>query len=345
MPMIFMNIILCLGVLFAESAWADDLKPMMPPSSSENEASFHQRKSEFSLLREPDRPRNYWLPPLVSIVFPGFDQWYEGQYAYALMYTGGSTAASLIGMANATSGQYKSESEERYYNRATQGVKERRSQLGWQTYQAIGGLSAYHSFRTAVRSHHSTGGFSFLSEEESMTDLLSAPFRFKYLLRPSTFIPLTVGVAVNALIYQSLKTSSKDYETDALSEPDVVFASAISYNAGTHEEAVFRGWVMPMFMQWTDSPFWSNTITNAVFASLHLSAENPLPWPQFFLGWHLGYVTQKNHWTIGESIFIHTWWDVLAFITQYQLKLKEDDSGSRIKVEPALHLPPFELNF
>src|SRR5690606_36713047 len=88
---------------------------------------------------------------------------------------------------------------------------------------------------------------------------------------------------------------------------DFLTLSAISYNAGVGEEALFRGWMMPVWQETFHSKFWSNTITALIFAAGHISDELPVPWPQFAIGYYLGHLTQKNYWTLSESVFIHSW--------------------------------------
>jgi membrane protease YdiL (CAAX protease family) len=243
---------------------------------------------------------------------------------------------------NSPDGRGDDESKEAYENRNLLGVKERKYALGLQMFQSAGGLSAYHSFRTAVRTRQQIGQFGFLREEESVTDILLAPFDMRFLTRPTTLIPLAVGGALYYLIAERHSQFNKDLEGRKLEESDVFFASAFSYNAGTHEEAVFRGWVQPMFYHITGGKsVWTNVITSGIFAAAHLPS-NPLPLPQFALSLHLGWVTERNQWTLAESVFIHTWWDVIAFLAQYQVMLKE---GSGSQIEPALHLPPLEFHF
>ncbi len=47
---------------------------------------------------------------------------------------------------------------------------------------------------------------------------------------------------------------------------DAFYSGAYSYNAGVGEEAMFRGWLMPVFHQKFDSPFWANATTSVLFA-------------------------------------------------------------------------------
>src|SRR5205823_1500285 len=97
-----------------------------------------------------------------------------------------------------------------------------------------------------------------------------------------------------------------------LSASDGLFATGVSYNAGTGEEALFRGYLMMNLQQSWDSELWSNAATASVFSAAHISKDNPYPWPQLLLGFYLGWVAQHNDWTLSEGVFIHAWWDVLA---------------------------------
>ena len=93
---------------------------------------------------------------------------------------------------------------------------------------------------------------------------------------------------------------------------------------------------MPMAMEWTDSEFLSNSMTATVFAAVHYSSANKIPWPQFAMGWYLGWVAQRNDWTLSESIFIHTWWDVIIFLTEWSFTENAHKS---------MYLPIFEIPF
>ena len=96
--------------------------------------------------------------------------------------------------------------------------------------------------------------------------------------------------------------------------------------------------------EYWDSDFWSNAAQSLLFAAAHLNT-NPQPIAQLLLGYHLGYVTQKNNWTLGESIFIHTWWDVIAFSTIYHYKQAEPENEAVQRLKPVLWLPPLQFAF
>ena len=297
----------------------------------------------FRLTKEPERPRNYWFPPLVSFVLPGFDQWVEGQYAYAAAYTGAAALGITYAAMNSSqyAKQHRDDTDKQSDFLESHDNLLRKATLGSLVYQGAGGLSAYHSFRSTVPGLQAIGKFRFLKKEETPAEVLMSPFQFSYLKRPTTWVPLALIAGIGAL---SLTSDEDTIGRHRLRSDDVFFSAAYSYNAGTHEEALFRGWMMPMAMEWTGSELWSNTGTAAVFALAHLGTVD-VPVAQFLLGWYLGHLTQKNQWTLGEAIFVHTWWDVGAFLLSYHLYKKETKEGSSLAALPVLWLPRLTMAF
>lgn len=354
----------CAGALLAAAqilaplpAVAAESAPAVPPAKS----------SLFTPRRDPDRPRSDLGIPFVSFLLPGFDQWWEGQYGSAGAYTGiwlgSSIYAATVAGANGlnTRGEpvdeegNKIEKDEDGDGKPDEvqldqkDVAVRKVILGGLLAQGAGGMSAYQSFRTAARSRQSQGQYGFLTYDETPVDLLKAPFDFSYLKRSSTYVPLAIGAALAGLILSS--DPGEDMERTRFNGADAFFTSAYSYNAGTHEEAMFRGWMMPVMYEYWGSPFWSNAAQAVLFAAAHLGT-NDMPLPQLFLGYHLGDVTQDDGWRLGEAVFIHVWWDVLAFTTAYHYKRKplepEADSilGDVAKARRlTLWLPPLYVHF
>ncbi len=313
--------------------------------------------SPFRLRNDPERVRSDFWMPLTNLFLPGLDQWWEGQYRYGAIYSsvwaGGSYYSTLVSERNDLSGQIErrreavrnsdedGETEESAYAIDARDVTVRKYMLGQLLSQGAGGFSVWHSFRSAVRSRQSHGQYGFLSEEETPLDLLAAPLRFDYLTRSTTYIPLAVGAGLAALILNS--DPQDGYEKAAFRSSDAFFATAFSWNAGTHEEAFFRGYLMPVMTEYWGSPFLANLLQSSVFALAHISS-NPRPLPQFFLGLHMGSVSQRRGWTLSEAVFIHTWWDIIAFGVAYHYKRTEPE-GLASAALPVLWLPPFSIIF
>ncbi len=320
--------LLCVGLVLGPM----DVLAQAPSTSQ----GFFDRAFSLDLRKEPERPRNYILPPLISFVLPGFDQWAEGQQEAGFTYS----SLGVTGLVVGSSAWY------RFNNRGVRGATEieisdrdnevRQYLLGVQLYSAAGSLSAYHSFRSAVRTRQAQGQFAFLSQEESVDEILKSPFRFSYLRRPTTYYPLLLGTAAVGVIWAGHKSL---FTRNQFNFADAFYSGSFSYLAGTHEEALFRGWMMPVLMESWKSPLWSNTATAAVFAAAHYSQSNKVPVFQFVAGWYLGYLTQKNNWTLSEAIFVHTWWDVIIFSGLYFVE-------ARARPESAiLNLPPITFSF
>jgi membrane protease YdiL (CAAX protease family) len=220
------------------------------------------------------------------------------------------------------------------------------SQLAFQTAQSMGGFSAWHSFRSAVRSR--PDDFPFLGVENTPGDLFSAPFRFDFLSRPSTFIPLGVAAAVGIWLVSSMPKrkvvdDGRVIERKTFTAEDAFFAGAYSFNAGTHEEALFRGYVLPMAHYITGSPLAARWIDSILFALAHLN-NVPVPVAQWALGFHLGRVVQSNNYGLEEAVFIHTWWDVLIFAASFHQRMLFPDESAHLPA-PVLWLPKISLVF
>lgn len=302
-------------------------------------------ESPFSLRYRAHKPRNFWLFPALSFILPGLDQALEGQWGYAAAY-GASVATGIAIQVRNFEALEELRDSPRF--RALSGVEKanelkyndtaRRFGLGAQLMLASGSFSAYHAFRTAVRSQKPHGRFKFLRYEESPSDVLLAPFRFSYLKRPTTYVPL---ITITAIWLSRGILPEENFVPRPLTTSDGFYASAYSYLAGTHEEALFRGVLMPALRESYSNDFWSNTLTSLVFAAAHLGTV-PVPVPQFLLGWYMGQVTQNNGWRIGEAVFIHAWWDVFAFLMNYHYRYQESPGQ---KAYLPLTLPPVTLYF
>jgi membrane protease YdiL (CAAX protease family) len=315
-------------------------------------------RSPFVPVRSPERPRSDLWMPMVNLLLPGFDQWWEGQYPYAAAYTGvylgGQLYASTVAARNDLEGQMSRRREEKRARGEDESdvtidakdITVRKYLLGQLLAQGASGMSAWHAFRTAAESRRAGGQYGFLATTETPADVLLAPFAFHHLRESTTLIPLGVAAALSGLILAS--EPPEGTERAAFTGADGVFTAAYSWNAGTHEEALFRGWLMPVMYEYWDNGFVANLVQSVLFAAAHLGT-NPQPIPQLFLGYHLGYVSQKRRWTLSEAVFIHTWWDVIAFGIAYHYKQSEPEPLAHATPprlpNPVLWLPPLWINF
>ncbi len=309
-------------------AGADSRALLEPPDPS----------SAYYLRQDPERPRSRW-GPVLSFAVPGLDQWIEGQYGHAFGYS----AVGGLGLAmNYSLAETRPESEEGAIvpdKLAEPSEWARKVLWSGQLVTGARGMSAYHAFRTMARSHAREGRYRFLNFDEEPADVLLAPFKFSYLQRSTTWVPLLIGAAWHVGL-MSADFSAEGIEHDPFTGSDAFFTGALSYGAGVWEEAAFRGWIMPELMEITGSPGWSNAITSLIFALAHLNTVS-VPVVQLGLGWYFGYLTIENRWRIGESVFVHAWWDVFALMTTFRLREKAVEDV----VLPALRLPPVTWQF
>ena len=284
-------------------------------------------------------------PPIASWFLPGIDQMIEGQYSAALIYGSTVIAADHLALVHTRneieyqySYEYRRKSRAERLNHSTFGLNPRKAALYSQVSLATRSMSAYHSFQTAVTNNKKYGRYEFIKHQDSPLDISLAPFEFSFLTRANTSIPL--GMIAIYAITGNTYFPENILERRKLNSNDYLFATSASYLAGTHEEAMFRGWIMPALHQATGSAFWSNSLTSLIFARAHYP-NIELPLPQLLLGWHLGRVVNQNDYSLKEAIFIHTWWDIFAFLSAYKYREKE----SLKSLKPILRLPPLLLTF
>jgi membrane protease YdiL (CAAX protease family) len=297
-------------------------------------------------LDEPERERSDFLVPTVSLLLPGFGQWKEDQHGYASIYSGGALGGAFYSsyFAQKVDEKYLGDTEGLLPSRDDPHNKDPdilRARLGSQTYFTFGCLSAYHSFRSAVPTAKGDR-YAFLTQEESPAELALSPFNVTYLLRPTTILPLLLGTGmlVSALQAPPKELADAQLQKSAYSPRDTLFAAPLAYNAGMGEEALFRGWLMPLLRANTGGDTTANALTALIFGLGHLSANNKAPLFQTLAGYYLGYVTQRNQWRIGESIFIHAWWDLLIVSASYAFSPLDKQKAS-----PIIWLPPLQLSF
>ncbi|MBM4252485.1 MAG: CPBP family intramembrane metalloprotease [Deltaproteobacteria bacterium] len=302
---------------------------------------------------DPDYPRSDLLVPAVSFILPGFGQFINGEYLSGSVYAGLALGSVVYSNATARANDLAraklfAERRAETYGLKLEEVRDqkdvaaRKVMLAGLVYQGSGGFSAYQAFRLSATTRQATGQYQFLGRDETPMDILKSTVDFKYLKRSSTWIPLAIGGALAGLKL-SLPPGDTS-ERSPFTTADAFFTTSFSGNAGTHEEAMFRGWVMPVLREYTGSDGWSNVGQGVIFALAHLSTVS-VPLPQFLLGLHLGNVTQRNGWEMGEAVFIHTWWDIIAFWTQFQYNSKYAKSPVASAAPAVLWLPPLEWVF
>ncbi len=276
-------------------------------------------------LYEPTEPRSVIWKPLVSFVLPGFGQYLERQWVSGATYS--TVAVGGLSLAAAAAAEI-SKSDLQNKDLQEQNGLQRQYTYGMQLYMFSGEMSAYHTFRTSVLTRQPHGEYTFIKDKETALDVMLSPFQVEHLIRPTTFIPLLVLAAVGF----------SDMDKDGyLNLDDAAFTGGVSYNAGVGEEALFRGYFMPVLQQSFDNRFWSNATQATVFGAAHYSSYNKFPLAQGLMGFYLGWLTQRNGYSIRQSAFLHTWWDVLAIGFQIA-----NENGKKTIARPT---PLFTMTF
>lgn len=239
-----------------------------------------------------------FLVPFGSLFLPGLGQYTQGAGWAGLGYT-----ATMVAGAVATGAGDPS------FDAYPRDPGDQLAVEGLHVVFSAGALSAWDAFRRSLPGHQRVGRYRFLEGRDGLGDLLTAPFDFRFLGRWTTwadlaFTALVVGVA----------TASEDRDPDAEYEPfrahDAAFLTSFSYNAAVAEEALFRGWLLPMLHQKLGERFWAaNVIQAALFGAGHPQAE----WFALVIGGgavYSGWLTRRNGWSVREPIFHHFWYDV-----------------------------------
>ncbi|MEC9283379.1 MAG: CPBP family intramembrane glutamic endopeptidase [Bdellovibrionota bacterium] len=281
-----------------------------------------------------DRPCLIFLPSLGSWFLPGLGQYIQGNWQAGLTYS--LSAAAGISMYNAEEDNVDHSISDpfKYFDENMQ-----RRVIGSKTYDFVGSLSAYQSFRSRIKAYENTGEFAFIKDtgDDEVGDIMLAPFDFSHLKKKTTWIPLAVifGLGAQFLALSQDDNSELDENDRPLGDASTIFSgSLLSYQAGVGEEALFRGFLQPYFRYKMNSNVYANLSSSAIFGALHYSSDNPFPIAQAAMGYYLGWLTQRNGWSIRESAFLHTWWDVVAI----NISIRKKDSS-------AVYLPALNLMF
>ena len=274
-----------------------------------NETKLKQQTRIFYLPKNPNYVRKFLLPPLFSLLFPGSDQFWEKQWVPATTYLAGALAGTGLIVASRGTG------DNRYRN------------FGFDVYLTAGGLSAYHAFRTAVVSRKTQGEFTYVTEDEHPSTLLFAPFDYHHLQEYTTWAPLAAGLLIFSFLGEHKQGGSATLN-------DLFYSGTVSYLNAVGEEAIFRGWVLPMMKHYVGQDSWAIGIT-AGLSSIYHGARLKHWVSSLALGAYLGWLAQRNNYAIAQGIFIHTWWDLIAFFSDYAYN----------RDQAFLSLPPVVINF
>lgn len=240
--------------------------------------------------------------PFASIAVPGLGQYLQGGTMGGLGHTGTAVLAAVV----ATGG-----SPDPFPVSVSGFPRGADEQLRHQAaYVAVttGMLSAWDSFQRSVPLLQAEGKYGFLPEDRaSHLDLLAAPFDLRHLGRWTTWVHLGYTAAVAGLI---LDRRRSDIAYAPFRGHDAAFVTSLSMNAAVGEEALFRGWLLPVFTQSTGSFWGANALQAGLFGLGHVDAAEEFAAAIGAWALYEGWLTRRNDWSLGESIFHHFWYDV-----------------------------------
>lgn len=243
-----------------------------------------------------------FLVPLGSLFLPGFGQYRRGAVATGAAFTATAVAGYVLYVSNDSSAV-----DDPALPRHPAG---QRAFTGALLLTGAGMLSAYDAFRGALPALQREGRYRFVTAGAETATLLTAPFDPAFLTRWTTWLDLAYAGAVAAIIL-SEREPGRVYEP--YKGRDAAFITALSLSAGAGEEAMFRGWLMPVLYQTTGERMWlANGAQAVVFGGLHIPQAGPFALVITVWALYEGWVTRRNGWNVRESVFHHFWYDAIV---------------------------------
>ena len=253
---------------------------------------------------EPPRGGSEFWIPFGSMLVPGLGQYLHAALWPGLAYTGTSVGGFLVSTQGSATLEFPRDADDQL---AFEGLH---------LAATAGMLSAWDAFHRALPAQRLVGRYGFFTADEDLGDLLSAPFDVSFLGRWTTLADMAFTAAVTAWV---LTEGPDDRSYRPFRWHDVAFGTSLSLNAAVGEEALFRGWLLPMLTQKLGGRFWlANSIQAGLFGLGHPQAEAfalVIGAGALWSGWQ----TRRNEWSIREVIFQHFWYDV-AVVTASLLR-------------------------
>ncbi|MBI3574145.1 MAG: CPBP family intramembrane metalloprotease [Gammaproteobacteria bacterium] len=260
-------------------------------------------------------PAEPWLKGVASAVVPGAGQASNGDYGEAVLHFG-VFAVSVYGAIRYRDKSDYLDADRRYdedNNREFINKTTLRYDYAARLATDMTLYSGYAAYRDARARDNS--GFRTPAPRESLGDLAMSPFTFKYLARPTTFIPLAIQAAA-LYRYKDRQDAYGIYRHRDVSTGDLHTFNLIANEwTAVGEEAFFRGFLNNEF----SSRYGDNqglVISSAIFGLAHTGQGQTANVLEAALaGAYLGWVHQKNGFEAGEGVALHYWINVLAGIS------------------------------
>lgn len=260
-------------------------------------------------------PAEPWLKGVASAVIPGAGQAANGDYGEAALHFG-VFAVSVYGAVRYqdksdyldADQRYDEDNDREFINKTTL-----RYDYAARLATDMTLYSGYAAYRDARARDNS--GFRTPAPRESLGDLAMSPFSFKYLARPTTFIPLAIQAAA-LYHYKDSKDAYGIYRHRDVSTSDLHAFNLIANEwTAVGEEAFFRGFLNNEFSnRYGDG--WGVVASSTIFGLAHTGqGQTANALQATAAGFYFGWVHQKNGFEAGEGVALHYWINVLAGIS------------------------------
>lgn len=262
----------------------------------------------------PAAARAQTSPPvaaLASLIVPGLGQASNGDYKGAAAHFG----TFAVSLSTALHYQDKPDflSDDLRYDEANDREYINQTTLRRDFALRLATDTAFYSSYSAYRDARQRGERSYRTPapKESLSDLALAPFSWKLLSRPTTFIPLAL---------QAWAVSRSRYAYGIYRSDDVGTRELHIYNATANEftavgeEGFFRGFVNNEFSdRWGNG--WGLVWSSLLFGVAHTGqGQTANAFQATLAGAYLGWMQQRNEFEIVEGVALHYWINVLAGI-------------------------------
>ncbi len=256
-----------------------------------------------------------WFKGVASAVVPGAGQAANGDYGEAALHFG-VFAVSVYGAIRYQDKSDYLDADQRYdedNNREFINKTTLRYDYAARLATDMALYSGYAAYRDARARDNS--GFRTPAPRESLGDLAVSPFSFKYLARPTTFIPLAIQAAA-LYRYKDRKDAYGIYRHRDVSTGDLHTFNLIANEwTAVGEEAFFRGFLNNEFSnRYGDG--WGVVASSTIFGLAHTGqGQTANALQATAAGFYFGWVHQKNGFEAGEGVALHYWINVLAGIS------------------------------
>ena len=182
--------------------------------------------------------------------------------------------------------------------------------------------NVYSAYQDARIGNKNKGRMTEISDQ-SLVDLLTAPFDFDILSRWTYLLPTSIALGI--VTYSAVK-AKKGHRTSNRPikywGPPLIASQSTLIGVG--EESLFRGFLQPEFTELFKNE-WAGIFTQAALFGLAHYPGSVLPsrekwFPVIFAGLfgiYDGWIAKRNKYNLRENVAGHMWWDTLIFSGSY----------------------------